>query len=533
MKKDKLSLAYPNYDQYIDFKNPRDTKKWIGAVKDMYFHIHKGLDRIASFNQVTAGWDNMEKLDFTHWLKYYEENAHKKYASDNSINIKTAQVSYWEDINRAGYFVPIQQELTVDENDAAPVVAPVDFAQEQNNQAIAEDNKREIIEAQRSKILSRLDSAEKLLRTTDGHIMAGNELASLMRAIYDLKERIHVVNKKTSSNRLYEDMIIREANIQTRRGFTNASSLLCKIAEGQDLSAAPPANPMTGAGLPGNLPGEGPGLTPPPNSTPDFSKSGPSEKQSEPMAEGMKGFLEGLDTNNFTPDADELEVHDSDDELVVEAQISPPVPPLAPPIPKAPVKPLAPKVPTNKETINNETIEIEDENPDSPDLDGDRMIDQAFSNVTISDVINKLESLAKIFKNREVPRQLAIVDLMLDKLNLASFFPTLAEAMNRSLDSNQYMSSRIEDILSRLRGTIPASEIDLKNENGVDTPEVAGLKNKLEIDDAKEKARKENRKKQEDAEVAKTTPEVEIENDLAAPTQMTNKVPLPPPPPVK
>lgn len=525
MKKDKLSLAYPNYDQYIDFNAPRDTKKWIGAVKDMYFHIHKGLDRVASFNKVTAGWDNMEKLDFTNWLKYYEENTHKKYA-EKSPTVKTAQVSYWEDINRAGYFVPIQQDIVVDENDAAPV----DFAQEQNNQAILEDNKREIIEAQRSKILSRLDSAEKLLRTIDGHLMAGNELASLMRAIYDLKERIHVVNKKTSSMRLYEDMIVREANIQTRRGFTKASSLLCKIAEGQDLTATPPANPMTGAGLPGNMPGEGPGLVPPPNPTPNLSKDGPP-KADEPMAEGMKGFLEGLDTNNFTPDAEELEVQESDDEemFVVEAQaINPPPPPPASKTPKAPVPAKAPA------PAGDGDLTVEDKNPGGPDIDAD--IDQAFSNVTIQTVINKLEDLAKIFKNREVPRQLAIVDLMLDKLNLASFFPTLAEAMNRSLDSNQYMSSRIEDILSRLRGTVPTREIDLKNENGIDTPEVAGLKSKLEQDDAKEKARKENRKKQEDLEAAKATPEVEVEQDLAAPTQMTNKVPAPapaPPPPVK
>lgn len=521
MKKDKLSIAYPNYDQYLNFSAPRDTEKWMGAVKNMYSIIHKGTDRLTAFNTVTAGWDNMEKLEFTHWLKYYEENSHKKYSSEIQAPIvRTAQVNYWEDINRAGYFVPIHQEPAVDTNSAEP--APIDFAvavDPENDPITIENNKREIIEMQRGKILSRLDSAEKLLRTTDGHIMAGNELASLMRAIYDLKERIHVVNKKSSSTKLYEDMIVREANVLVRKGFIKASAILCKIADGENLTATSPANPLASGGLPGIMPSEAPGQVPPPNNPPD----------EEDLSEGMKGFLEGLDTNNFTPDAEILEVQDNeDDELVVEAQVATP-----PPVPTVPNKPVAQKA----------EIEVEeDKAPTTGDKNFDSMIDSAFHSLTVQDVVNKLEDLAKIFKTREVPRQLAIVDMMLDKLGLASFFPTLAEAMNRSLDSNQYMSSRVEDILSKLRGTIETRDIDLKNENAVDNPAVAGIKQQLETNELKEKNRKEQRKQQENAEAdqaVKGTPEIEVEEDLGQPTEMTQKVPAvappsaAPPPPVR
>lgn len=498
----RMKIAYPNYDQYINFSPPRDTQKWIETVKNMFHHIHMGVDKTAAFNTVTAGWDKMEKLDFQNWLKFYEENTHKKYSSENlkSSSIKTAQVGYWEDINRAGYFVPLHQESTL--LDTNKIDQQIDFAvNPETNTNTAENSKKEIIENQRSKILSRLDSAEKLLRSTDGHIMAGNELASLMRAIYDLKERIHVVNKKSASTRLYEDMIAREANVLVRKGFNEASKILYKIADGEPLAPIPPANPTSGGGIPGNLPGEAPGQVPLQNNTPDVKE--------EPLAEGMKEFLKGLETGNLTHEED-LEVNDSEDELTVEAQAVPPVP--------------------------SPEIEVhETEVPEKIDKNFDSMIDQAFHNLTINDVVNRLEDLAKIFKTREVPRQLAIVDMMLDKLGLASFFPTLAEATNKALDSNQYISTRVEDILSKLRGTIETKEIDLKNENHIEPPEVAAIKQKLQESEEKDKVRKELRKKVEDDSLQQKTkeeaPEIEVEEDLGQPAQTTTQIPVAPPAP--
>ena len=501
----KISKAYPNYDQYMAFSSPYDTNRWLEGVKSMYFFIHKGLEKTAAFEKVTSGWSDMEKRDFTQWLKFYEANNHKKYSQENDAPIqKMAQVSYWQDVNRAGYFVPIEQHAP-----QSPA-SQIDAAKnpETNTHAI-EEEKRDLIEKQRTKILSRLDSTEKLIRSREGQVFVGKELEVLLEIIHGLKRKIQTVNKISVASKIYEDIIIREANILTRKGFTKAASLIIKVADetpGTVPAPTPPPDSMVGgAGLPGSLPGAGPGLTPPPNNPPASVLSGGEE----PLAQGMKEFLEGTKTNKMTSEED-LEVNDTEDNnLVVEAQAAPP------PAAEAPAAP--------KEKAD---IEVEEEVTTAKDFDN--LVDRAFANLTVSDVVNKLEDLAKIFKVREVPRQLAMIDMMLDRLGLAALFPTLAEAMNKSLDSNQYIASRIEDILSRLRGTLEGHTIDLKTETPANSPEALAVKQKLENDDAKEKERKRIRKEQENLDLESgdaPEAEIEVEEDLAAPAKLTNKMP--------
>jgi len=94
----------------------------------------------------------------------------------------------------------------------------------------------------------------------------------------------------------------------------------------------------------------------------------------------------------------------------------------------------------------------------------DDLLENALSNITVNDVIERLDTLVNLFRTREIPRQLAIIDLMMDQLNLSSFFPGLAEASSKSLESNQYALSRIEEVLSKLKGSIKNpknKEIDL------------------------------------------------------------------------
>lgn len=501
----KISKAYPNYDQYIPFPEPHNTSKWLESVKSMYYLVHKGADKTAAFDKTTSGWSNMEKKDFTQWLKYYEENAHKKYSSeeDTALPNKLAQVSYWQDVNRAGYFVPIAQDP------GQQIESAKDPSQ--NAHVLAEE-KRELIERQRAKVLSRLDSAERLVRSTDGQVFAGSEMEALLHIIYELKKKIQTVNKVSVASKIYEDIIVREANILTRRGFNKASSFLVKFAQdGTEPALAnptQPAAPTAGAGLPGPaIPVATPGI-PSGNNNPNLA----AEPAEEPIAEGMRLFLKKLDP------ADNLEVNDTEDKnLVVEAQDATP--------PAAPTD-EAPKA----------DIEVQEEVSSGKDFDN--LVDRAFTNLTISDVVNKLEELAKIFKVREVPRQLAMIDMMLDRLGLASLFPTLAEAMNKSLDSNQYIASRIDDILSRLRGTLHTKHIDLTTETVSDSPEAQQAKKKLENDDAKEKERKKMRKEQEQADFdqgtspeAEVKPEIEVEEDLSAPAKLTSQMPAAPAPP--
>lgn len=519
-------IAYPNYDQYIGFKPASNTNKWIATVKDMYYHIHKGLERGAAFKTVTAGWDDMEKLDFKNWLKFYEENAHKKYseASEKPIQLKVGQIGYWEDSNRSGYFVPIHREEPKQQPQPRARIQEIDFAKDPaTNEGIQADEKREIIESQRNKIVSRLDSAEKLLRSHDGQMFAGKEFEALMHIIYELKKKIHTVNKISTSTKLYEDMIVREANILNKKGFAKASQVLFKIADDKALSPEPPPHPDAADGIPGALPGQGPGQVPEPNNPPAQLTPPPPK-----VDEGMSEFLNGLTGDKQL--SDDLEVIEDDDNLVVEAQ--------AVPQPQG----KTPELEVEENAPDAETPAGQKDNVSPKENVFDQKMDQTLKGITIENVVQKLEDLTKIYKTREMPRQLAFIDIMLDHLGMASFFPTLAEATNKALDSNQYILTRLEDITSKLRGTVQTNDIDLKGQNAIpSTPELDATRNKLQEDQDQEKARKQLKKQQENETLqqgAKPEPELEVEEDLGGPVQTTNAVPptdtapaVPPAPP--
>ncbi len=537
-KLDLGSKAYPNMDVYMHIPGARNTSKWLQAISDIYRKEKSGINRVAAIRSIVSGWEIMETHDFLNWVKFYEAGDHMKY--------KFAQLWYENDSLGPGYFLQVKKDKVPEE----PKVSgkDVDVAKADAN---ADHERRQVIEKQRNKIIGRLDSAEKLLRTQEGHVFSGKEFESLLESIYSLKKKIQMVNKISSSTRLYEDMIVRHANILSREGFFKAANVLYSLAEAAPAAGAlPPATPPsdpTGAGAPG-VPSGGAATpaSPPGNTT--MPQSPPAETQPK----GISDFLSKMDDGKYAPDdkqvaeddlevEDTLEVSDSEDELLVtEAQVPPeeigdsarPAPlgeaKVAPPKPLAP-KPPAPKAPSGKAPPgpSDEPLEVtEDDIKSSPKAPGpsssefDSKMQAMLSGITVADVVAKLEDLAKIFKTREVPRQLGIVDMMLDSLGLASYFPSLSEATNKALESNNYISTRVEDILSKLRGAMGTNEVDLKGSNDVEKPEVAGIKGKLQSDDDKEKARKQMRKDQEAAELAspdKETPEVEIDEDLTAP----------------
>ena len=491
--------AYPNYDQYMHVPGQHNTQKWLQAIKEVYWKEKNGINRANAIRQVTSGWHLMETYDFLNWLRFYEEGAHLKY--------KYAQL--WYENGAPGYFLHVKQDAPK-APEPAIVGHDIDEARDSIASEMSLSEKKHIIEKQRQKIIGRLDSAEKLLRSHEGQIFAGKELESLMEAIYSLKKKVQLVNKLSTSTRLYEDMIVREGNILTRAGFVKAANLLYSIAEEPAPLPAPPAPPQQGSGSAGGLPSVGPGMPQnPPESAPN---------DNSPVPKGIAGFLENLDTAKVTTKEDKQDIDDdlevNDELLITEAQEAPPAKPLTPEEPPATEEPL--------EVKENETVDPEGADKPSPVAqDFDRIIDSAFANLKIDDVVAKLEDLAKVFKTREIPRQLAIVDMMLDSLGLAAFFPSLSEATNKALESNNYISTRVEDILSKLRGSIKTNEIDLKGGQTPEKPEIAAVKNKLQQDAEKEKARKEMRKQQEAAELeggAKESPEIDIKEDLGAPT---------------
>jgi hypothetical protein len=129
-----------------------------------------------------------------------------------------------------------------------------------------------------------------------------------------------------------------------------------------------------------------------------------------------------------------------------------------------------------------------------------------------------------------MPRQLGIVDMMLDSLGLASLFPSLSEAQNKALEANNYISTRVDDILAKLRGAMASAEKS-PVAPAPEREDMAGIRGKLQGDQDKEKARKQMRKEQEAAEMeapAKETPAVEM-GELGAPPPAAPPPVAPPP----
>jgi hypothetical protein len=566
LDEDNVKTAYPNYDQYMSIPGQHNINKWLQTVRQIYAAEKNGLTRAQAVRQATNGWNIMETYDFLNWIKFYQEGAHLKY--------KTAQL--WYENGQPGYFLqikpdaPKEPEPTVDHN-------AVDNAREDVER---QEEKKKVIEKQRQKIVGRLDSAEKLLRSPEGQLFAGPEMEGLMEAIFSLKKKVQLVNKLSTSTRLYEDMIVREGNVLRRKGFVKAAEVLYSMAQANNPPppgtgtpgpintppATPPPDDPSGAGhpgAPGGLPSLGPGMPQPPGSPPTGvsetqpvnpkSPAGPpgavAEGPASPMPQeppkGIAEFLEGTETAGKTvPDDkqgvdDDLEVEDTlevEDEvlMVTEAQMAPPdadvpmtttpskpkpppPPPEAPPAPDAPS--AAPPLEVTDDTPPANEAGVED--AAGPAKDFDRIIDSALANVTVADVVAKLEDITKIFKTREIPRQLSLVDMMLDSLGLSSYFPKLSEAINKSLESNNYVSTRLDEILSQLRGSMKGRDVDLKGEHGASrAPEVA---QNLQEQSEKEESRKKMRKEQENAELqgnapgaGKESPQVEIGEDLGA-----------------
>lgn len=542
-----LKQGYPNLEQMQNIPGAHDMEKWLQAVKTIYYEEKKNqIDRKAAINLVTKGWNVTEINDFINWLRFYEEGTHLKY--------KVAQ--FWYGNADVGYLLPIKPDAQKQEPTQVSG-QNIDFARDSVADELSSSEKKQIIEKQRNKIIGRLDSAEKLLRSQEGQLFADKEFASLLETIYELKKKIQMVNKKSSSDKLYSDMIVREANRLTHKGFVKAANLLHSLAEDKPTyppiapkdpskpneppkpeeqpkpnepskpgeppkpgepakdankpptgapSPTPPAPPMQGSGNAGGLP-----MAPP--------------VPQEPESQAIKSFLTKLEdpisqkTDKNSLDEDELEVIDGEDDLVVEAQVAPPEPP-ATPAPKSVTEPKEPNTEGPATAI-------------APSKDFDHMMESIFSNLTISDVVAKFEDIAKFYKTREMPRQLALADMMLDSLGLAPFFPALSEATNKALEANNYISTRLEDIISKLRGTMKTREIDMTDEDKKPkSPEIEQAKKTLQEDADKEKSRKQMRKDLEEESLKnqmKETPDIEIEEDLGGPPPAPPTTPPAPP----
>lgn len=451
----KSKFAYPVNDSYRELPGQYNIPRWIQAFNDINTIIAHGTDDREAFKHVTESWSDSESYNFKNWIKFYQER--------NDVKYVEAQSSYYVN-DEESYFLPYknEQQETRKELDINDVVDSASIKQ-----------KEQQLKNHRKKIVSRLDSVEKLIRSEEGQLLTKNEFESLMESIYDLKKKIN----KIKAASLFEPIITKEANRLSRDGFKKSYALLIAIAAPETPPAGLATTPATNSNdaVAGPLIGA-------------LDPSGPKEDE-----DGIEGFIKNMNPSDdtFSDNDSEAIQPDDDGEIAITAQEIPKPPNGEQQLVKTnpePIKNIAPLKKTTEPTTEVDAVSKSN---------SDDLIYSALKQITVQDVIKDLKELSYFHKVKEVPRKLALVDIKLNALGLVAFFPSLSEATNKALESNNYISSRIDEILNRLQGTVATNVIDVANPKEIDNPNAQAIKNNLQDLENKEHARKELRKNKE------------------------------------
>lgn len=78
--------------------------------------------------------------------------------------------------------------------------------------------------------------------------------------------------------------------------------------------------------------------------------------------------------------------------------------------------------------------------------------------VGVDTIINRLAGVSKKLKSRDTIRELASIDILLNDIGLASYFPELTDAQSKLIEAYGYASNKIEAIIAKLRGTGTTSQ---------------------------------------------------------------------------
>ncbi len=485
-------ISYPN--PYGDFyvEAPYDLQKWTETARRIYATMaQSGCSLTRAQNLLTQDWDTVEKSKFGQWLSYYQSGQDKAYkkAATKEAQLFNNQLNFLKS------------------NLAPPVDKPVKPALSQS-----EDVERKI-----RSIVSRLQAAERLATDPVIQVELNNRLdiglKKWLEELQAVKRQVQMAPLRHIRSTILEDIIIKRANILHKDGFVKAAAMMTALAQTvpnptpQEFETNPAATP----GTPLSLPTE--------NNPPlVVEDAGEGKDAMDELVERMNGEDDSDADDSFAAD-DKSFIVDIDDDplfgLKVQAQAAPQPIQTAPEatdpsltkIPEDEVLPEGAAVPGDlevEEGPQGDELVVEDNKDEKKDI-----FDAALANITVQDIIDRLEAVANILRTRAIPREYAIIDLMMDKVNILPFFPSLGEASARGLEGNQYQLTRVDEILSRLRGAIATSEenrIDLGNENAIDDPQTLALRNSLKEQGEKEKARKERRKQEE---LDKATPKEE------------------------
>lgn len=436
-----IKKAYPQGYENVAIQYPYNIAKWVEATKQIYAFKTRGLSSIDAFNKVTAKWPVDEKNNYQYWLKYYQSGGHVAYKTAQTNNMGLWPMSALKSNLGDPSFIPEQKKPEISVDDIAFKV---------------------------NKLIGRLNSAEKIFTSADFKKILGGEYEKWISYLHELKRILYNKQPRTAST--IGDLFIRQGNKLRNDGCPKAGRLMDILAAYQVdaikktdaiIRLAQEAVPPPSLDVMPSLP------------TRDEETENTGADLADPDG-AMQQFIENLKGGEEIDDKEADFLYEDAMIVVAEpgfyrwAQMAEPVLPQKPI--KSPVK--SPLPPQTSEKGNPET--------------GDNAIDAALKNISLPDVVAKLEYLVQFYRNREMSRELLIVDLMLDAIGISAFFPSMAEAAKSALDSNQYVLTRLEDVLAKLRGATAAQDGTLES-----------LKNKLQQQVHNQEKRKADNEKQE------------------------------------
>jgi len=364
--------AYPNTAGVMEInrKPERDVSKWVKTLGEIHAAKHMGVGESDAMRNLTEEWDPVEKQDFEQWLRYYERGDQEKYASGT-------------------FQAPEAPTMP-------PIVTQPRGRTRVENRSL-EDNKKALI--------SRLDSAKRLLRLFAPPVWPRENWNSVYRALSDLEQEITGLRTIASMR----DRIVRTARLLDKAGFADGADTLRKIAQ-------PPDDDVTSQiekALTGREYDIKPGATPPVDLPPPLPPPPAGDEGTMPPPAAPSALTETEAPTGAPPEAME--------------PLPEPPPAPGPELEKKPAK---------------------EENP--------------YAGSTAMDVLETLEPLMKRFKEREIVRQLSKVDMMMDALNIVAYFPELGEAIGRLIETDSYVGARLEKIIGKLRGGLKEGESEEK-----------------------------------------------------------------------
>lgn len=287
-----IKTAYPNIRGVSEYnlQPKRDLDKWISALQEIQMSTRGGKDREKVAEEIMEDWDEVEKLQFKHWSKYYEENVQDKYG----LKPKLAFYSDDDPFAFSGQPAP-----TLPEERRGPGRPRGSIKKEKT----IEDHKRDL--------MNKLYRASKILEQFKG-VWDDRILENIYHELNDLRTKVFML--KTAST--MDDCIIRMANVWERRGIKKGAEILRKVAQPPEGLSSEIENALKGneykepeKGLP-----KGPAM-PPSAPAPEMEKMEPPapemEKMEPPAPEPMpeEGNLE-VEEEELPPPQD-LEVEEA------------------------------------------------------------------------------------------------------------------------------------------------------------------------------------------------------------------------------